>query len=195
MQETRRRASVGHCTGRTIEMRAIILAAALALAPIEAGAAEFRPFGNDRYGFSVDVPAGYTASAAPENDDGRSFTSPDGRSTLAVYGHLFVGVAGMIEDERQEEQYSAGDGVRVTYRQVSAEASTFSGLKGERIVYQRAVTTCGGTAAAILHAEYPTTQKVFFDPLIRHMAQTLRGSNRCWAPGQRGGLRASGRFG
>jgi hypothetical protein len=141
------------------------------------------PFSNDRYGFSVDIPADLQPSPPPENGDGRSFTSKDGRATVLAYGHLFVDVSGLVEDERDEEQMSAKGGLKVTYRQVSARATTFSGLQGTTIVYQHAIATCKGTASAIVHAEYPASEKARFDPLVAHMAKTLRGSNRCWSPG------------
>jgi hypothetical protein len=141
------------------------------------------PFHNDRYGFSVDIPGDFTASPPPENGDGRTFTSKDGRATILAYGHLFVDVEGLNQDEREQEEFAAKDGLKVTYRQVSARATTFSGLQGDTIVYQHAVATCKSSASAIIHAEYPRAEKARFDPLVAHMAQTLRGSNRCWSQG------------
>lgn len=164
-------------------MRRMIVVAGIIGAPIAAQAAEWTRFSNDRYGFSVDIPATFKALPPPENDDGRMFTSPDGRSKISAYGHLFVDVRGMIEDERQQEGFEAADHLTVTYRHVSAETYTYSGIKGDRIVYVHAVKTCKDLAAAIVNAEYPVADKARFDPIVAHMAKTLRGSNACWVPG------------
>ena len=148
-----------------------------------APAADWTPFHNDRFGFSVDVPAGFTSAPPPENGDGGTFTSPDGRATILAYGHLFVDVEGLAQDEHDQERMSAHDGLDVTYRQVSSRATTFSGLRGDIVIYQHAIATCKGTASAIIHAEYPMSDKARLDLIVAHMVRTLRGSNACWSPG------------
>ena len=137
----------------------------------------------DRYGFSVDVPASFEASAPPDNNDGLTFNSPDGRVEIRAYGHLLSDGENLVDDERETERYSAEDHLHVTYRQATAHNFTMSGLKGDHIVYVRAVATCKGIAAATLWVEYPQSAKPQLDPLIAHMAKTLMGSNACWAPG------------
>jgi hypothetical protein len=164
-------------------MRAMILLAGLFLTPVAVQAAAWKSFGNDRYGFSVDVPASFKASAPPDNNDGLTFNSPDGRAEIRAYGHLLSDGENLVDDERETERYSAEDHLHVTYRQATARNFTMSGLKGDHIVYVRAVATCKGIAAAILWVEYPRAEKTQFDPLIAHMAKTLIGSNACWAPG------------
>ena len=146
-----------------------------------AQAADWVSFHNDRYGISVEIPVSFTPAPPPENGDGRTFTSR--QSAITVYGHLFVDVGGLADDERDQERMSASEGLKITYRQVSGLATTFSGLKGDIIVYQRAVGTCKGTAAAVIHIEYPAAEKIKFDPVVAHIGRTLQGSNRCWSPG------------
>ena len=169
-------------------MRALILltclgVTALGLVPMAARAADWTRYANDRYGFSVEVPAAFKAGAPPENGDGLAFSSPDGRSTIRAFGHLLVDEKDLVDDERQTELFSRDEHLQVTYRQASARAFTLSGLKGDRIVYMRAVATCKGIAAATIEIDYPQGDKARFDALIAHMAATLRGSNDCWAPG------------
>jgi len=60
----------------------------LFLTPVAVQAADWKSFSNDRYGFSVDVPASFKASAPPDNNDGLTFNSPDGRVEIRAYGHL-----------------------------------------------------------------------------------------------------------
>ena len=164
-------------------MRAMILLIGLFLTPVAVQAADWKSFSNDRYGFSVDVPASFKASAPPDNNDGLTFNSPDGRAEIRAYGHLLSDGENLVDDERETERYSAENHLHVTYRQATARNFTMSGLKGDHIVYVRAVATCKGIAAATLWVEYPRSEKTQLDPLIAHMAKTLIGSNACWAPG------------
>ncbi len=164
-------------------MRAICLLTALIVLPAAAQAGDWKPFANDRYGFSVDIPTSFKASSPPDNNDGITLTSPDGASEIRAYGHLLDDGTTLIDDERQTERFSADDHLQVTYRHASTRDFTLSGLKGQRIVYVRAVATCKGTAAGILWVEYAQAEKARFDPLIAHMAKSLQGSNACWSPG------------
>lgn len=54
---------------------------------------------NDRYGFTVDYPLGWTMSEAPTNNDGREFVSPDGKITCRGYGF-----ANALTNEQGEPQ-------------------------------------------------------------------------------------------
>jgi hypothetical protein len=101
---------------------------------------------------------------------------------MRAYGHLLSDGENLVDDERETERYSAEDHLHVTYRQAKARNFTMSGLKGDHIVYVRAVATCKGIAAVTLWVEYPQSAKTQLDPLIAHMAKTLIGSNACWAP-------------
>jgi hypothetical protein len=164
-------------------MRAMILLTGLCLTAVAVQAADWKSFSNDRYGFSVDVPASFKASAPPDNNDGLTFNSPDGRAEIRAYGHLLSDGENLVDDERETERYSAEDHLHVTYRQATARNFSMYGLKGDHIVYVRAVATCKGIAAATLWVEYPRSEKTQLDPLIAHMEKTLTGSNACWAPG------------
>ena len=111
-------------------MRAMILLTGLFLTPVAVQAADWKSFSNDRYGFSVDVPASFKASAPPDNNDGLTFNSPDGRAEIRAYGHLLSDGENLVDDERETERYSAEDHLHVTYRQATARNFTMSGLKG-----------------------------------------------------------------
>jgi hypothetical protein len=159
-------------------VRAMILLTSLFLTPVAVQAADWKSFSNDRYGFSVDIPASFKTLPPPENDDGLTFNSPDGRVEIRAFGHLLLDGQNLVDDV---ELYSSD--LHVTYRQATARNFTASGLKGDHIRYVRGVATCKGIAAAILWVEYPRSEKTQLDPLIAHMAKTLIGSNACWAPG------------
>ncbi len=164
-------------------MRNIPLAVSLALAPIPAIAGDWTVLRNERFGFSVDVPAAYKAAPPPENNDGRAYTSADGQIKISAYGHLFVEVKTLAEDAAQEEGFARTDGLVVTYRNISQQTFTLSGLKGDRILFEHGVPTCNATAAAIIVLDYPAAQKARLDPVVARMVRSLHGSNGCWSPG------------
>src|SRR5262245_14304748 len=61
---------------------------ALMTAPLVtlAAASDWTTYVNDRFGATADVPAGYKAGEAPENNDGLRFISPEGDATIAIWG-------------------------------------------------------------------------------------------------------------
>ena len=160
-------------------MRIAIMALPLILVPHLAQAAGWTTVDNARFGFVVDVPPSFRRSPAPENGDGLHFTSPDGRSEIAAYGHWIDASAGLRGDERQEAAFAVKDGVTLTFQQVTARSYTLSGLKGDRILYIHATATCGGGAAAIVRVDYPAADRQRMDPSIARLARTLRGSGAC----------------
>ena len=72
----------------------------------------------------------------------------DGLLDNKVLPNLLSDGENLVDDERETERYSAEDHLHVTYRQATARKFTMSGLKGDHIVYVRAVATCKGIAAA-----------------------------------------------
>lgn len=140
------------------------------------GGADWTPYFNDRFGFSVDVPRAFKPLPPPDNNDGATFVSKDQSAEIRAYGY-YLQSKSLIYEERTIEKMNAD--IEVTYRQASPNAFTMSGVTGDQIVYIRAVKTCKGEAVALLRVEYPQSVKAQFDPLIAHMAKTLRGSNAC----------------
>ena len=67
----------------------------------------------------------------------------------------------------------------MTYRAVGRDRYTVSGIVGTRIVYLHAVQTCGRDAVATMRIDYPASLKASLDPLVAHLAASLRGSGRC----------------
>jgi hypothetical protein len=157
-------------------MRAVIVSIVPILISLASQAADWKSYFNDRFGFSVDVPASFKSSAPPVNNDGLQFVSKDQTAEIRAYGHFIQG-KNLVEDAREQERFDTD--LHVTYRQVTPNAFTLSGLAGDRIVYMHAVKTCKGDAAAVLRVEYRQSDRVQFDPLIAHMVKTLRGSNDC----------------
>lgn len=136
-----------------------------------ARAAVWKTYHNDRFGTTADVPANWRAGPPPENDDGRAFTSPDGSAHLTISGGLNIWdtiAEGMAAQE------SGPQGATITYRHREARATTLSGTKGNLIFYEKHVLACHDQVWNSVYVDYPAARKKEFDPLVGHVARTLR---------------------
>lgn len=143
-------------------------------------AAEWRTYGNERFGATADIPADYKEGEAPTNDDGRRFTSPEGDATIAVWGSL-----ASLENEsftQYAEQlvgYDKNDGWDNSYTAGKKDWYAFSGSKGDQIVFEKIIQACDGQIANHVRLEYPASRKTEFDPIVTHVTRSLR-SEKGW---------------
>jgi len=135
-------------------------------------AQDWRSYANPRFGTRAEVPRGWTMGPAPENDDGRVFTAPDGRATITVYGPLHVSDS---IDEAMKIYEAPKDGETVTYRQRGKRAITVSGTRADHIFYRKAVLSCRDQVWNGVAIEYPAAQKQAFDALVTRVSKSLRG--------------------
>lgn len=138
---------------------------------LAAQADSFRRYRNDRFGTVADVPAGWRMSAAPENDDGRVFTSPDESAEVIVSG----GFAALPLDEEFALRLKPDSGETIDYKRRGRDWLVVSGRKGDRIFYRKALLGCGGTVWHSISLDYPAVDKKAFDPLVARVAASLRG--------------------
>jgi hypothetical protein len=155
-------------------MHRIALLLTLALAPTlcgaEAQAESWRSYHNTRFGTVADYPATWTMGAAPENNDGRVFRSPDQRASVTISGIFAL-------SPRAEEfagRLKPSDGETITYSKQQGDWLVTSGTKGDRIFYRKQILTCKDTVWNDLDIEYPAADKAKYDPLVAHMAASLR---------------------
>jgi serine/threonine-protein kinase len=143
-------------------------------------ASDWATYVNDRFGTTAGIPAGYKAGEAPENGDGLRFTSPEGDATIAVWGGFatvtdenFVGYA------KRRVSYEKDDGWTVTYSAGKKDWYAFSGSNADRIFFEKIIQACNGEIANHVRLEYPATRQCEFDPIVAHVAKSLR-SERGW---------------
>lgn len=149
----------------------------LQMAAAQAGG--WQTYRNDRFGATADIPAGWRMGQAPENDDGRVFTSPDGRATITVSG-IFVVLPRFQEIELMTKP-AAGE--TIDYKRQGRDWIVVSGRKGDRIFYRKSLLSCGGTVWNTVYLDYPAADKAAFDPIIAHVATSLRGG-KGWGTGK-----------
>ncbi|MBL1256338.1 hypothetical protein [Methylocystis sp. Sn-Cys] len=136
-----------------------------------AQAGDWRTYRNDRFGAAADIPVGWRMGEAPENDDGRVFTSPDGRASVTVSGSYAV----LPRFQEVEIMTKPGAGETVDYKRQGRDWIVASGRKGDRIFYRKSLLSCGGTVWNSVYLDYPAAEKAAFDPIVAHVAGSLRG--------------------
>ena len=104
----------------------------------------------------------------PENGDGQTFHTADGRAELSIYGSY------NIDGERPETYVSRNVNLSdITYKKIGSDFYAVSGTRGEMIYYERCnfpnndVLTC-------LYVSYPAAEKAKWDPIVARIGRSLR---------------------
>lgn len=154
-------------TGRVI--RVLIALSALSLPAV---AADWARYGNVRFQYWIDLPPGFSEVKESENGDGGISWSSDRTAQLSVWGSYLTDGNFAAETKGRADQ-DRSDGWSITYQKQQATWAVWSGAKGARIFYERAIPTCDG-AAAYSRLEYDKEQAKAFDPLVSRLTKSLR---------------------
>ena len=140
-------------------------------------AADWGHYVNERFGVEADVPPGFEAGAPPENGDGLGFSTPTAK--LSIYGSLIV--EGDFESMvRQAIEWNEDDGWAITYEASTPGWASWSGKKGGRVLYVRAIRMCGGEAYGAFELEYSEADLRAFDPVVDRLVGSLSDSGTGW---------------
>ena len=151
--------------------KSLALVILIASTPPAFAGQQYQHYFNDRFGVSADVPQGWSRGNPPENDDGLRWTSPDGAAEVAVYGGFQV--LDSLEEALRTEA-DLGDGATTTYKAMGKHGFTISGLKGDKIIYRRSLLSCKDGVWNSVEIIYPKAQKAVFDPIVAHIAASLK---------------------
>jgi serine/threonine-protein kinase len=143
-------------------------------------ASDWTTYVNDRFGATAEIPGSYKAGDPPANNDGLSFTSPDGDATIVVWGALAKVMDENFADyAKRLVGYDTDDGWTVSYSAGKKDWYAFSGSKADRIFFEKVIQTCKGDIANHVRLEYPAARKSEFDPIVTHVTKSLR-SGKAW---------------
>lgn len=134
---------------------------------------EWTTIKNERRGFAIAYPAGvFEQTAEPKSDDGRVFTSKDGKAKLLV-GAFENDQNNTLDEYRQfllDEQYS---GATLDYAPVRKKWFVLSGTRNGQIFYQRVSFTCGGQLINSWAMLYPEDERETYDRVLEAIARTF----------------------
>lgn len=157
-------------------MRRALLVLTFASLCAAAYAAAWGHYANVRFGYSVDVPPGFSSIEEADNGDGGMSHSQDKLSQFAVWGAY--GEGGLAQTFADRLKAAEADGWKITYKRETKNWASWSGWQQSRIFYARAITLCPDSAAFFL-IEYPRARKASFDPLVGRLVKSLKKIGSC----------------
>ncbi|MCC2608981.1 hypothetical protein [Neorhizobium petrolearium] len=152
-------------------MRVLLTVLAWLAAVLVAHAAEWQTYANDRYGYTIELPPGFTMQRAPGNGDGGTFLAKNGDRIL-VFGTFLVDVF-FDEEAANRITQAKKDGWKISYSRVKPEWASYSGTRGDRILYVRGIWLCED-AATFLQLEYRKQDLKTYDMIIKRMVASLK---------------------
>lgn len=154
--------------------RAFVIALGLSGAALAAG---WSSYGNARFGYVVEIPPGFAAIHEADNGDGGTSKSAMGYATLAVWGANLVDQT-FAADVASRMSSAASEGWALGYKVVTGRGASWSGLRGDRILYAHAIPRCRDQAAFV-QIEYDASTRVAFDPIVSRVARSLKSEGAC----------------
>ncbi|OHV88192.1 hypothetical protein [Mesorhizobium sp. ORS 3428] len=158
-------------------IRRLPLAIALSSLPaVVTATAVAKPFTyvNARFGTACTFPDEIFSDRLPEpeNGDGQQWLSTDGASLTCS------GIYNIDNDTPKSfvtgERANTGPGYKVTYSKTGKNWAVLSGIKGDKVFYDRRLFGKDGVIRSVW-VEYPASLKAKYDPLAGSIAASLRG--------------------
>ncbi len=137
---------------------------------------------NERFGASAEIPPGFVNDGPPpENGDGLTWHDAKRDAELKVWGGNLA-AWDFAEDFAQTVTSEQEQGFDISYRtsaNLDMKASgpswfAYSGTGKGRIVYGKALASCGGEQEVAFRIEYPEARKAEFDAVVARLAKSLK---------------------
>jgi hypothetical protein len=127
---------------------------------------------NARFGTTADYPTALFSirERAPENGDGQTFRSRDGRAQLSIYGQHNA-----TADTPKGYLENFVDRRGASYQRVTKQFYAISGKRDGRIFYQRCNFSADPQGIIdCLNVTYPEEDEIALNPIVTRMSRTLR---------------------
>ena len=151
----------------------VLIAAVLAVLSVQASAQDrWTTYRNDRFGTAIEYPSRFRPGRPPDNNDGQSFTSPDG-AALSVWAsfnaleHELAGHEQFIRDAADAKDH-------ITYRASGSNWFVLSGTRDDRIFYQRYLFSHRSEVINAFEISYPAALAASYGPVVTRMSKSLR---------------------
>lgn len=97
---------------------------------------QYNTYSNPRFGYVLQYPVFFIPKPDPANGDGRSFISPDGKTTITVWGSHSPAVQGKSPKEYYEWNLANTEG-QITYKASGDTWYAMAGIQGDMSFYQK----------------------------------------------------------
>lgn len=127
---------------------------------------------NSRFNYSLLYPTHILVKQpAPENDDGRTFTSPDSRIIMKVFGshNVFHKTIQNLYDEELNQPNQT-----VSYKRFADNWFVISGYENNRVFYQKIMLHEGDVLTLSIHYDKSLQSKL--DPIVAAISRSFQAS-------------------
>ncbi len=166
-----------------------ILALLLLVSP--AFAAEWKTYENPRFGFSLQVPGeGWEAQPEPENGDGQTWRTSNGRSTILAWGSNVLEdfkteMAERVASEKDKGwNVTADTGWNMDLKEGPEGWHVFSAELDGRMIQQKAIVACGGSVAVFVRLEHFESDMGEILPMTDQLISSLKAPSGGACPAQ-----------
>jgi serine/threonine-protein kinase len=153
----------------------VVLAARPIAQVIEIPRAEnvnYERYYNSRFNYSLLYPTNILVKQqAPENDDGRTFTSPDRKIIMKVFGSHNVfdkNIQNLYREELNQPNQT------VTYKRLADNWFVISGYENNRVFYNKTLLHQGDVLT--LSIDYDKALQSKFDPIVAAISRSFQAS-------------------
>jgi hypothetical protein len=140
-----------------------------------AQAVDWQTYANPRFGYTIDIPPGFTLQSEADNGDGATFVGNSGAQLLVFGTPLESDLSREAENRigwEKDAQWT------ITYAKVTKAWASFSGIRNGEVLYGRGTTLCGDSAA-FFRLQYRKADLKRFNPFIARMVKSLRPIGGC----------------
>ena len=156
-------------SGRKFILCFLILTLSAAGWAVEAG---WNAYGNERFGYDLETPDFLVPGPEPENADGRTFRSSDGKAGLAVWGS-WNALGGTVRDMYDVEAEGAeAEGAKVLEGVLAGNGYTLVTQRGGEITARCCMVK--GDLIAQFRLTYPEGEAGRFKPAFERMVQSFK---------------------
>jgi hypothetical protein len=159
-------------------MRFVLVLLLMGISAAPALAQYWTQYANSRFGYSLDIPPGYVGQGESDNGDGQAFFEPGTTQTLIVWGGWHV-LGDFEEEVRLRLSWAEEDAWNVTSKTVTPDWAEFTAIKGMRMLHQRMISGCGGSAYAAYALDYLVVDTAKIDEIIEGLAPTFQPPSNC----------------
>lgn len=151
--------------------------AILLLSAAPAFSADWWPYDNAQYGYSIELPPEFGLSIYPDSGDGLTLTPADNSAKLRVFGTSMLN-GDLSSEAKIRMALAKDDGWQISYSKMNSRGASFSGVRQDRIVYVRGVALCNG-GAAFFQMDYPKAEMHRFDAVVMRLVRSLQPITKC----------------
>ncbi|WEO70146.1 hypothetical protein [Rhizobium rhizogenes] len=149
----------------------------LCLLSTSAVAADYKPYQNSRFGYSIDLPSEFKVVSVADNNDGMKLVSLSGSAMLLVWGNQIMQGGFKAESDYRRKSYS-DEGWQISYEKHATAWASYSGVRDGRILYVREIALCDD-AMGNFSLEYPQVDQKRYGAIVERLVKSLAAPRHC----------------